>query len=68
VILDEVFGSQDEERRDLIFHGLVNLKNQFQQVLLITHIDEIKDKVEMLVQVDRASGGWSEVRVNGQAV
>ncbi len=68
VILDEVFGSQDEERRELIFHGLVNLKNQFQQVFLITHIDEIKDKVEMLVQVDRTSGGWSEVRVNGQAV
>jgi exonuclease SbcC len=66
VILDEVFGSQDSDRRSLIFNGLASLKNRFPQILLITHIEEIKDRVETLIQVEPTSGGWSEVRVNGQ--
>lgn len=66
VILDEVFGSQDEGRRELIFHGLSKLRERFPQIFLITHIDEIKDKVETLVQVNPTSSSWSEVRVNGE--
>jgi exonuclease SbcC len=66
VILDEVFGSQDSDRRSLIFNGLASLKNRFPQILLITHIEEIKDRVETLIQVEPTSGGWSEVRVNGR--
>jgi len=68
VILDEVFGSQDDSRRDLIFDGLVNLKNRFPQMLLISHIEEIKDKVECLIQVERTTSGWSEVKLNGSVV
>ncbi len=64
VILDEVFGSQDDERRRLIFNGLASLKNRFPQVMLITHIGEIKNQVETLIEVEPTSGGWSEVRVN----
>ncbi|UCC42995.1 MAG: SMC family ATPase [Candidatus Zixiibacteriota bacterium] len=68
VILDEVFGSQDDERRDLVFDGLVNLRNRFPQMFLITHVDGIKHKVETLFEVDRSAGGWSEVRLNGKLV
>jgi len=68
VILDEIFGSQDDERRDLIFKGLVNLKNRFPQILLITHIDEIRDKVEYLVELRPTDAGWSEVIVNGESI
>jgi len=68
VILDEVFGSQDDNRRNLIFDGLVNLKNRFPQMLLISHIEEIKDKVECLIEVERTTSGWSEVRLNGAVV
>ncbi len=65
IILDEVFGSQDTDRRDLIFNGLVNLSKRFPQILLISHVDDIKDKVEMLIEVERNNGGWSEVKVSG---
>ncbi len=68
VILDEVFGSQDDERRDLIFKGLVGLKNRFPQVFLITHVEEIRDRVEYLVEVRPSEAGWSEVRVSGSVV
>jgi len=68
VILDEVFGSQDSGRRELIFQALANLKNRFPQMILITHLDELKHKVETLVEVTPTPAGWSEVRVDGGVV
>jgi len=68
IILDEVFGSQDANRRDLIFESLANLKARFPQILLITHLEELKHKVETLVEIAPQPAGWSEVRVNGQVV
>ncbi len=66
VILDEVFGSQDEERKELILSGMGHLKRSFPQVLLITHIESIKDRVETLIEIQPTTSGWSEVRVVGQ--
>lgn len=65
IILDEVFGSQDSGRKDLIISALGRLKNRFPQILLVTHIEEIKDRVEQLIEVIPTGNGWSEVRVNG---
>ncbi len=67
VILDEVFGSQDEQRRDLIFQSLAGLKNRFPQILLVTHLEELKHKVETLVEVRPTGNGWSEVIVDGKS-
>ena len=68
IILDEVFGSQDSERKDLIVKALANLKNRFPQIFLITHVEEIRDRVEELIEVFPTGAGWSEVRVNGSPV
>ncbi len=68
VMLDEVFGSQDVERRDLIINALGSLKNRFPQILLITHIEDLRDRVETLVEVSPTGHGYSEVRVNGGTV
>ena len=68
IILDEVFGSQDSERKDLIIKALANLKNRFPQILLITHVEELRDRVEELIEVIPTGAGWSEVRVNGSPV
>lgn len=65
VMLDEVFGSQDESRRDLVVQGLMSLRRHFPQMILITHFEELKQKVETLVELVPTSHGWSEVRVNG---
>ncbi len=67
VILDEVFGSQDDERKDLIISALGGLKNQFPQILLITHVDDIRDRVEDLIEVRPTGAGYSEVKFNGNA-
>jgi exonuclease SbcC len=51
VVLDEVFGSQDEERRQNILQALVRLSETFQQVVLITHTEDINDRVPMVLRV-----------------
>ncbi len=66
VILDEVFGSQDDTRKDLIIKALTNLKERFPQILLITHVEDVKDRVDGLVFVEPTGMGWSEVR-NGSS-
>jgi len=66
VILDEVFGSQDTSRRELIFQSLANLKERFPQIILVTHLEELKNQVEALIELIPQPGGWSEVRLNGE--
>jgi len=68
VILDEVFGSQDNERKELIIDALGGLKHQFPQILLITHVEDIKDRIEDLIQVRPTGNGYSEVIFNDVVV
>lgn len=56
IILDEIFGSQDAERQRMIFEGLGRLKSRFRQIIIISHIDDVKEMAENIVsvEVDRA--------------
>ncbi len=63
IILDEIFGSQDQSRKESILSGLARLKNRFRQIFLITHIDDIKDSVENLVYVTENEDGTSELQL-----
>jgi len=46
LVLDEVFGSLDDARRDNVVSLLQNLKNRFEQIILITHVEAIHDAVD----------------------
>jgi exonuclease SbcC len=61
IILDEIFGSQDQVRKENILNGLARLKNRFRQIFLITHIDDIKDSVENLITVLENEDGTSRL-------
>jgi len=52
LILDEVFGSLDQTRQDNVIALLHNLESQFEQVLLITHIDSIKDSLNHTIRLE----------------
>ncbi len=52
LIMDEVFGSLDEGRRDNLVSLLQNLKNRFEQIIIITHIESIHDAVDNTIWVD----------------
>jgi exonuclease SbcC len=46
---DEVFGSQDEERRFEIMEAFHTIKEQYRQIFLISHESEIKEMFERVV-------------------
>ena len=52
LILDEVFGSLDENRRNNVVSLLNSLTNSFDQVILITHIDDIKEGIDNIIKVE----------------
>ncbi len=48
---DEVFGSQDEERRLEIMEAFHTIKEQYRQIFLISHEREIKEMFERVVEL-----------------
>ena len=51
LILDEVFGSLDASRRDNVLELLHQLEDRFEQVILITHIDSVREGVDRVIMV-----------------
>lgn len=58
LILDEVFGSLDEARRANVVELLRRLNDRFEQVIVITHIEQVREGLDRLLQVrfDEARG------------
>ncbi|MCG8570050.1 MAG: SMC family ATPase [Spirochaetes bacterium] len=54
---DEIFGSQDSDRRYEILNAFNHLKEQYQQVFIISHIDEIKEELPYILEVKHSPGG-----------
>ncbi|MFA5118798.1 MAG: SbcC/MukB-like Walker B domain-containing protein [Candidatus Omnitrophota bacterium] len=52
IALDEIFGSQDEDRRQNILNSLNKLASQFRQIFLITHIEDIKEMLSRVLLVE----------------
>jgi len=46
VVLDEVLGSQDFQRQTSILQGLENLAKNIGQVMMVTHIESVKDQLQ----------------------
>lgn len=55
IVLDEIFGSQDEQRKDLILSALQHLSSQFRQIFIITHVEGIKDSLPVIIAVEEKS-------------
>lgn len=51
LILDEIFGSLDEDRRSAVIELLRSLADRFPQVILITHIDSVREGFDRVVRV-----------------
>jgi DNA repair protein SbcC/Rad50 len=58
LILDEVFGSLDESRRHHVVDLLRRLHDRFEQVIVITHIESVRDGLDrvLAVRFDEARG------------
>ena len=63
LVLDEIFGSLDDSRRQSVLTLLRRLGDRFPQVVLITHVESIRDGLDRVIKVDYDAGrGTSVVR------
>src|SRR5436189_255457 len=63
LVLDEIFGSLDEARRLHVVGLLRRLADRFPQVILITHIEQVREGLDRVIRVDfDAARGASVVR------
>jgi exonuclease SbcC len=51
LIFDEVFGGLDEQRRESVVGLLQRLQDRFEQIILITHIESIREGMDQVVRV-----------------
>jgi exonuclease SbcC len=62
LVIDEGFGSQDVQGRQRLIEAINLVKNDFAKILIITHLDELKDAFPNRIEVEKTDRG-STVRV-----
>jgi exonuclease SbcC len=63
IILDEIFGSQDIIHQKNIMKALQILSSKFKQIILITHVNDIKNHVENIISVNESENGISSINI-----
>jgi exonuclease SbcC len=63
LVLDEVFGPLDEERKARMLLALERLKGRFRQVLVVTHSTDIKEQLPNAIEVVKRPGRRATARV-----
>lgn len=56
LVLDEVFGSQDAQRREAIMHALRALREDYGQILLISHVPGLEEVADRVLDVQLQEG------------
>jgi exonuclease SbcC len=62
LVIDEGFGSQDVQGRQRLIEAINLVKKDFAKILVITHLDELKDAFPTRIEVEKTEHG-SMVRV-----
>jgi exonuclease SbcC len=59
LVIDEGFGSQDALGRQRLIEAINTVKNDFAKILIITHLDELKDAFPNRIEVEKTERGSS---------
>lgn len=57
LFIDEGFGSQDETGRNKLVEAITAIQNEFDMILVITHIEELRDNFPVHILVDKTANG-----------
>jgi exonuclease SbcC len=57
LVIDEGFGSQDAQGRSRLIEALNAIKNDFEKILIITHLEELKDEFPVRIEVSKGPAG-----------
>jgi exonuclease SbcC len=63
LIIDEGFGTQDAEGRERLVEAIISIQDDFARILVITHIEELKDAFPVRIDVTKTAEG-SQFRLN----
>lgn len=63
LVIDEGFGSQDAEGRERLIEAITSVQQDFDRIIVITHIEELKDAFPVRIDVVKGAQG-STVTVN----
>ncbi|HEX6031740.1 MAG TPA: SbcC/MukB-like Walker B domain-containing protein, partial [Tepidiformaceae bacterium] len=63
LIIDEGFGTQDAEGIDGLIQSITAIQDEFRLILVVTHIDELKERFERRIEVTKAPDRGSLARV-----
>ena len=67
LIIDEGFGSQDAKGREKLVDCLDAIKGDFERIIVITHIDELKDAFATRVEITKTPSGSQITVMEGAA-
>lgn len=62
LVIDEGFGTLDSENLQSLFMLFTYLKTQFDFVMIISHIDSMRDVVDGLMEIKKDESGYSNVK------
>ncbi|MDO8498493.1 MAG: SMC family ATPase [bacterium] len=57
LVIDEGFGTQDAQGRSRIVESMDAIKNDFEKILIITHLEELKEEFPVRVEVSKGPAG-----------
>lgn len=57
LIIDEGFGTQDGKGREKLIEAIDSIKDDFELILVISHIDELKDAFPTRIEVTKDEYG-----------
>ncbi len=57
LVIDEGFGTQDGRGRERLVEAINAIQNDFEKIIVITHIDELRDAFPIRIEVIKTSSG-----------
>src|SRR5205807_840575 len=57
LVVDEGFGSQDQEGRDRVVEAIQAIEAEFEKILVITHLEDLRERFPVRIEVTKTPEG-----------
>jgi len=57
LVVDEGFGSQDQEGRDRVVEAIQAIESEFEKILVITHLEDLRERFPVRIEVTKTPHG-----------
>jgi DNA repair protein SbcC/Rad50 len=61
LVVDEGFGSQDQDGRDRLVEAIQAIESEFEKILIITHLDDLRERFPVRIEVSKTPQGSTYV-------